>query len=257
MSLFVTEIEKAMTVSEGIGDRDPALATKYINRQNFKNHNLMAYDGVQGVEGFISHLPQEKSPLKVIRAFQDGSYVFTQSEGDLFGKKVFFDIYRFENGQIIEHWDNQTDSTPPNQSGHTSTDGPTEATDLKDTEKNKALIKEFYEAIFLKGQLEKMPQYFDGDTYIRHDARGGDGLSALSAMMQQLAKQGMDMNVDKIAMILGQGNFVLVVAGGSISGKPVAYYDLFRVENSKIAEHWDVIENIPPHDQWNNKNGKF
>ncbi|MFZ1128565.1 ester cyclase, partial [Methanoregula sp.] len=187
----------------------------------------------------------------------DGPYVFTQSEGDLFGKKVFFDIYRFENGQIVEHWDNQTDSTPPNQSGHTPTDGPTEATDLKDTEKNKALIKEFYEAIFLKGQSDKMPQYFDGDKYIRHDARGGDGLSILTAMMQQLAKQGMDMNVDKIAMILGQGNFVLVVAGGSISGKPVAYYDLFRVENSKIAEHWDVIENIPPLDQWNNQNGKF
>ena len=67
----------------------------------------------------------------------------------------------------------------------------------------------------------------------------------------------MDMNVDKIFMILGQGNFVLVVACGSISGKPVTYYDLFRLENSKIAEHWDVIETIPPRDQWNNHNGKF
>ncbi len=41
------------------------------------------------------------------------------------------------------------------------------------------------------------------------------------------------------------------------SNKPVAYYDLFRVENGKIAEHWDVIENIPPQSEWRNQNGKF
>jgi predicted SnoaL-like aldol condensation-catalyzing enzyme len=51
--------------------------------------------------------------------------------------------------------------------------------------------------------------------------------------------------------------FVLVAATGSIADEPVAYYDLFRVEKSKIAEHWDVIENIPPSDQFKNRNGKF
>jgi predicted SnoaL-like aldol condensation-catalyzing enzyme len=65
------------------------------------------------------------------------------------------------------------------------------------------------------------------------------------------------MTVSKIDLILGQGNFVLVAASGAIAGKPVAYYDLFRVQNDKIAEHWDVIENIPPQDQFKNQNGKF
>ena len=32
---------------------------------------------------------------------------------------------------------------------------------------------------------------------------------------------------------------------------------LFRVENGKVAEHWDTIETIPPHEQWKNGNGKF
>ena len=50
---------------------------------------------------------------------------------------------------------------------------------------------------------------------------------------------------------------MLVAATGSIADEPVAYYDLFRVEKSKIAEHWDVIENIPPSDQFKNRNGKF
>jgi predicted SnoaL-like aldol condensation-catalyzing enzyme len=253
----MSDIDKALTMFQGIGERDAVLATRYIDPLKFKNHNPMAYDGIEGIKGFISHLPKEKSPLTVLRAFQDGKYVFTQAEGDLFGKKVFFDIFKFEDGKIVEHWDNLADFTPPNQSGHTPTDGATKAVDLEKTEQNKELIKGFYSDIFLNGQFQKMGGYFNGDNFIRHDARGGDGLTALSALMQEQAKKGIVMKVDKINMILGQGNFVLVAATGSIADKPVVYYDLFRVEKDKIAEHWDVIENIPPADQWRNQNGKF
>ncbi len=128
---------------------------------------------------------------------------------------------------------------------------------MEETEENKALVKDFYETIFLRAEFQKMGQFFQGDKYIRHDARGGDNVSSLQTLMQVQAKQGVTMKVDKIALILGQGNFVLVVAGGSISDKPVAYYDLFRVANSKIAEHWDVIEEIPPQSEWKNQSGKF
>ena len=72
-----------------------------------------------------------------------------------------------------------------------------------------------------------------------------------------MAKQGITMVYEKNHMLLGEGNFVLAVSEGTFGGNPVAYYDLFRVENGKIAEHWDVIETIPPKDQWKNQNGKF
>jgi predicted SnoaL-like aldol condensation-catalyzing enzyme len=35
------------------------------------------------------------------------------------------------------------------------------------------------------------------------------------------------------------------------------FYDFYRVDRNLIAEHWDVIESIPPKDQWKNGNGKF
>jgi predicted SnoaL-like aldol condensation-catalyzing enzyme len=38
---------------------------------------------------------------------------------------------------------------------------------------------------------------------------------------------------------------------------PNTTYDLFRVENNKIAEHWDVIETIIQRKEWKNQNGKF
>ena len=209
------------------------------------------------IQGFISHLPPEKSPITVVRAFQDGDYVFTQAEGDLYGPKVFFDIFRFDHGKIVEHWDNLTEQTPPNASGHTPVDGPTQAEDFPDTAKNKALVTDFYQTIFLNGDFAKMGTFFDGDNFIRHDSRGGDGLSALGALMQEQAKQGIVMKVGKIEKVLGEGNFVLVAASGSIADKPVAYYDLFRVANGKIAEHWDTIQNIPPQDERKNQDGKF
>ncbi len=40
-------------------------------------------------------------------------------------------------------------------------------------------------------------------------------------------------------------------------GDHVAYYDLFRLADGKIVEHWDVIETIPTKENWKNTNGKF
>jgi predicted SnoaL-like aldol condensation-catalyzing enzyme len=251
-----SNIEKALTMFHGIDDRDSTLAIKYVNPDSFVNHNHRAYDGLQGIQGFINHLPPQSS-AKVVRAFQDGPYVFAHSEGDVFGRKIFFDIFRFEDGLIVEHWDNISDQASPNVSGHTQIDGPLQATDRHETEKNKALLRDFYEKIFLEGKVGSMPQFFDGDKLIRHDSRGGDGLSELAALMHEQAHKGIVMQVSKIEMILGEGNFVLVAASGSIAGEPVAYYDLFRVQDSKIAEHWNVIEEVPPADQWKNKSGKF
>ena len=58
-------------------------------------------------------------------------------------------------------------------------------------------------------------------------------------------------------MVLAQGNYVLAVSEGTYGGAPTSYYDLWRVENGKIAEHWDVMETIAEESTWDNENGKF
>lgn len=58
-------------------------------------------------------------------------------------------------------------------------------------------------------------------------------------------------------MTLGEGNFVPAISEGEFAGKHTSFYDLFRIENHKIAEHWDVIEAIIPGNGWKNSNGKF
>lgn len=62
---------------------------------------------------------------------------------------------------------------------------------------------------------------------------------------------------DTVHMVLAQGNMVLAVSEGTFGGAPTSYYDLWRVENGKIAEHWDVMETISDKSTWQNQNGKF
>ena len=104
---------------------------------------------------------------------------------------------------------------------------------------------------------EKTPDYFDGDTYIQHNTAIADGLSGLSDALAALAEQGIEMIYDRTHMVLAQGDFVLAVSEGSYAGAPTSYYDLWRVTNGKIAEHWDVMETIADASTWANDNGKF
>ena len=81
--------------------------------------------------------------------------------------------------------------------------------------------------------------------------------SGLNAALGALAEQGISMVYDEVHMVLAQGNFVLAVSEGTFGGAPTSYYDLWRVENGKIAEHWDVMETIADQATWQNQNGKF
>lgn len=194
-----------------------------------------------------------------MRAFVDGDYVFLQSIYDFAGagEQVGFDIFRFEDGLIAEHWDNLAALAKPNPSLHTQYDGPRVARDLDRTEANRALVQSFLVDVMQGKNPDKTPQYFDGGAYIQHNVAIADGVSGLSAALQALAEQGVQMVYETTHLVLAQGDMVLAVSEGTYAGVPTAYYDLWRVENGFIAEHWDVMETIPDESTWTNDNGKF
>ena len=145
----------------------------------------------------------------------------------------------------------------PNPSAHSMIDGPTEPKDLAKTEANKTLVRAFVDDILVNERTDKLAGYFDGNRYAQHNPQIGDSLSGLGAALQALAKQGITMKYDRVHRVLGEGNFVLVVSEGSFGERHTSFYDLFRVEDAKIAEHWDTIETIPPQSEWKHPNGKF
>ncbi len=248
--------DKTIAVLKSIETGDQT-AIGYINPTNYKQHNLGVADGLAGFGALLQLAPADGFKVKTIRAFEDGDYVFTQTEYDFFGPKIGFDIFRFENGQIVEHWDNLIEKAVANPSGHSQTDGTNTVTDLDKTETNKTIVENFVNDILVNGKMEKISNYFNGDNYIQHNPNIADGLSGLGQALEAMAKQGIKMEIVTVHKVLGEGNFVLTVSEGKFAGQPTSYYDLFRVEDGKIAEHWDVMETIAPEADRKNTNGKF
>jgi len=252
MTMAKTDIEKVLTIFHGISAGDVYLATQHIDHKRFVQHNPYATDGVKGLTQFINQSPRDQLQLTVIRAFQDGPYVVTQAKGKRSGRNVFFDIFKFDEGLVVEHWAFSTMDAPPNQSGHTQTDGPTEAKLSEDTEKNKSIVREYYETIHVSGDHSKIPQYFSGDHCIRHEPGVRDGVENFKRDLERLVR---NRSIDEIKFVLGEGDFVFIAAKGSHESKPCVYIDLYRVEDGKIAERWGFPEELPPQEECKNSNG--
>ena len=257
----MTNTQKALELINTFATGDTETA-KSLLAKGYIQHNLAYGTGRDAFVGSVAYLASApvKTTVKNIRAFSDGDKVFLQTVYNFAGAgdQVAFDIFRFdENGLIAEHWDNLAALAAPNPSGHTQTDGTMEVTDLDKTEENRKLVESFLYDVMQGNHPEKTPDYFDGDIYIQHNTGIADGLSGLGAALAALAQQGIQMIYTTVHQVLAQGNFVLAVSEGTFGGAPTAYYDLWRVENGKIAEHWDVMETIADKSTWANDNGKF
>lgn len=256
-----TQTEKALALIDIFATGDIDIA-KELLAEDYIQHNL-AYG--TGRDAFISSVEylasaDEKTTVENIRAFEDGDKVFLQTVYNFAGagEQVAFDIFRFDNeGKIAEHWANLATKAEPNPSGHTQIDGTTEVTDLDKTEENRKLVEDFLYDVMQGNNLDQTSDYFDGDTYIQHNTGIADGVSGLNEALAALAEQNIQMIYTTTHQVLAQGNFVLAVSEGTFGGEPTAYYDLWRVENGKIAEHWDVMETIADKSTWQNQNGKF
>lgn len=257
--MTLTNKEKVVQLLKGLETGDTS-AYAYINPQKYVQHNLGVANGFDGFKALMSDLPKGSTKVDVKRVFEDGDYVFTHMDYDFFGPKVGFDILKMEDGLIVEHWDNLTEkAASPNPSGHTQTDGYTEITDRDRTSENKARAASFVKTILMEGQFDKIGEYITPGTahYIQHNPVIADGIEGLQAAIEHMAEQGITMKYKKNHKVLGEGNFALSVSEGEFAGNHVAYYDLLRLEDNKIVEHWGAIETIPPESEWKNSNGKF
>lgn len=255
-TMELTNKEKAVSLIESIETGNPK-PIGYINPNTYIQHNLAVADGLAGFGAVMQQLPEGSARARVVRALQDGEYTVTHTEYDFFGPKIGFDIFRFEDGLIVEHWDNLQEIETKTVSGRSQIDGQTAITDIDKTLKNKELVKGFVTNVLMGGDPNTITEYIAPDNYLQHNPAVGDGLAALGAALESMAKAGTPMVYEKNHMILGEGNFVLAVSEGQFLGKHAAFYDLFRVENGMIVEHWDTIESIPPRELWKNGNGKF
>ncbi len=234
-----------------------AAATEVVNPNKYIQHNPQTYEGGDGLATLFLRLSKSNPRVNVVRAFEDQEYVFGHTEYEFASSKIGFEVFRFEDNLVVEHWDNIQERQGPNPSGHSMVDGPTEPTDLGRMELNRELVRSFINDVLVDARFQNMEQFIDDEHYTEHSPMATDGLQALRSVLDAASDTGRKVHYDRIHRVLAEGNFVLVVSEGALSGVHSSFYDLFRVAAGKIVEHWGTTESIPPRAEWKNDNGKF
>jgi len=106
-------------------------------------------------------------------------------------------------------------------------------------EKNKALVLDAFDTLFNKRDYAAAEKYWSPD-YIQHSAHiepGRDGLF-------NLIRSAPDTLRYENQLIIAEGDYVILHGRFSGNGRPVAWIaaDIVRIENGRLAEHWDVLQ---------------
>jgi predicted SnoaL-like aldol condensation-catalyzing enzyme len=227
----------------------------------FMQHDPNLADGLAGMKSFVAEIASSPAAdITIYRTLVDADFVLLHSRYEgvkrYAGPVIAFDLFRFKDGKIVEHWGGQEPEEPPNRSDRTQVDGPTDVVDRDKTEANRTLVRSYRETVMVALRFDQIGTFIDEAHYAQHSSKIGDGIANLKERIRGAAKAGGQLNISSRRYV-ADGNFVLVLSEGDLPSGPTALYDLFRVDKGKIVEHWDVLATIPPRDQWKNANGPF
>ena len=227
-----------------------------VNEAKYIQHNPQTHEGSEGLAVLFARLSKTNPRVNTVRSFEDGDFVFAHMEYDFSRRNVGFEVFRFEDGQAVEHWDNIQPRMGPNPSGHSMVDGVAESSDPDRTEVHRSLVQAFVDAVLIGGDLGRMAEFVDAN-YVEHNPGMTNGIGSLQSVLEAETEGGRAVNYQRLHRVLADGSFVLSVNEGYRGAAHTAFYDLFRVADGLIVEHWDTTETIAPRSEWKNDNGKF
>ena len=129
------------------------------------------------------------------------------------------------------------------------------AADAQQMEANKKVVLEFYEQGLNKKDFEAAAKYF-GPKYIQHNPGAPDGIEGFRTFVNFLRSKFPNSH-SEIKKTFADGDYVIVhvhaVREPGTLGRAIV--DIFRLEDGKIVEHWDVAQDIP--EKMPHNNGMF
>jgi predicted SnoaL-like aldol condensation-catalyzing enzyme len=129
------------------------------------------------------------------------------------------------------------------------------AADPERMEANKKAVVEFYDLAINKKDFEAASKFL-GPRYVQHNPRAADGPEGLKAFLAFLREKFPDYH-SEIKRVFADGDYVIVHVHNvpTPGSRGNAIIDIFKLENGKIVEHWDVRQEIP--EQSANSNTMF
>ncbi|HEY4324958.1 MAG TPA: ester cyclase [Mucilaginibacter sp.] len=217
-----------------IRDLDLSIIDTYI-KEDYIQHSPTVKTGRAGILEMLTFLktlpkPAAISPSPIIRVIAEGDFVAVHLDVRFMGKRMaVVDLYRLENGQLAEHWDAGQVQPGYNDSAITMTNGITVIEESADRIKNKKLVTDFYSEL-IPGNVPEAGKFLT-PAFIEHSPDG-----------ELLTNRGRKI---KIHRIIGEGNFIMTQCECNSEDKTFAQYNIFKIEDDKIAEHWSVEQEVP------------
>src|SRR5262249_27352535 len=120
------------------------------------------------------------------------------------------------------------------------------ADDQSVQEKNKEVVTAFYELAFNQHKPTEAAKKYFGNKYIQHNPHVPNGAAAFYNYFEGYFKQNPKSSV-KIHRVLADGDLVALHLHSKQNEKDLgrAVVDIFRLENGKIVEHFDVVQAVP------------
>jgi predicted SnoaL-like aldol condensation-catalyzing enzyme len=163
--------------------KDPTAVDRYF-AEAFTQHDPNLADGLAGMKSFATEVASSPTAdITIYRTLVDGDFVLLHSRyqgvGRYAGPAIAFDLFRFKDGKIVEHWGGQEPEAPPNLSGRTQVDGPTEILDRKKTEANRTLVRTYRETVMVSLRFDRIEEFIEQAHYAQHASKIGDGIARL------------------------------------------------------------------------------
>jgi predicted SnoaL-like aldol condensation-catalyzing enzyme len=132
---------------------------------------------------------------------------------------------------------------------------PASATDAATQEANKKTVLEFYEMGLNRKDFDAAAKFI-GPRYVQHNPTAPDGPEGFKALLNILREKFPDSH-NEVKHVFADGDYVILhVHSVREKGSRVrAIVDIFKLEDGKIVEHWDVVQDVP--EKSANTNGMF
>jgi predicted SnoaL-like aldol condensation-catalyzing enzyme len=194
-------------------------------------HNPVAQSGVAAFRSFMGpFVTQSSFQYNRLRTLAECDLAVVM--GRYSGTGVIFDMFRLRDGKLMEHWD--SDANQASDAG-----GAMEITDRATTDVNREHVKSLYANALIPNNAAAAATYFANSLVVRRaPTRSGSG-----AFFDYLAEA--QIRYEALHHIIADGNFVFVLAEGTLNGRAYGFYDLFRLDNGLIVEHWDSRRVVP------------
>ncbi|MFJ7624330.1 nuclear transport factor 2 family protein, partial [Rhodococcus erythropolis] len=113
-------------------------------------------------------------------------------------------------------------------------------------ESNKTIVTDFYELAFNGRQVQQAADRYLGDVYIQHNPTAADGAAGFVSGIGGYVAATPGLHVE-ITRVFAEGDLVALQSHTTSApgDRGQAVFDIFRVDNGKIVEHWDAIQDVP------------